>query len=52
MGLTQNLSALGQVIVMILMFIGRVGPLTVLLGIRNRKRSEDLQYASTNLIIG
>ena len=51
--LTPTLSMLGQIIIMILMFIGRIGPLTVLLSFSNRKKQGSLiKYAKAPLLIG
>ena len=51
--LTPTLSIFGQIIIMILMFIGRIGPLTVLLSFSNRKKQDSLiKYAKAPLLIG
>lgn len=51
--LTPTLSMFGQIIIMILMFIGRIGPLTVLLSFSNRNQQELLiKYAKAPLLIG
>ena len=51
--LTPTLSTLGQIIIMTLMFIGRIGPLTVLLSFSNRKKQGSLiKYAKAPLLIG
>ena len=51
--LTPTLSMLGHIIIMILMFIGRIGPLTVLLSFSNRKKQGSLiKYAKAPLLIG
>ena len=51
--LTPTLSMLGQIIIMTLMFIGRIGPLTVLLSFSNRKKQElKIKYAKAPLLIG
>lgn len=51
--LTPTLSMLGQIIIMTLMFIGRIGPLTVLLSFSNRKKQESkIEYAKAPLLIG
>jgi Trk-type K+ transport system membrane component len=36
---------------MAMMFIGRVGPLTVLLSLL-QKKEKDIQYAQTNITVG
>ena len=51
--LTPTLSMFGQIIIMLLMFIGRIGPLTVLLSFSNRnKQSSTIKYAKAPLLIG
>ena len=51
--LTPTLSFLGKIIIMLLMFIGRIGPLTVLLSFSNRnKKALDMKYAKGPLLIG
>lgn len=51
MNVTPNLGPVGRVIIMILMFIGRVGPITVLLSLR-QKTEKTINYAKTDLMIG
>lgn len=51
--LTPTLSFLGKIVIMLLMFIGRIGPLTVLLSFSNRKnKALDMKYAKAPLLIG
>lgn len=50
-GITAQLSAIGQAIIMLLMFIGRVGALTVLLSFASKKE-KDVQYAQADILIG
>lgn len=51
MNLTTQLSTAGRIIIMLLMFIGRVGPITVLLGLL-QKKEKDIHYAETDIILG
>ncbi|MBK8155025.1 MAG: potassium transporter TrkG [Streptococcus infantarius] len=51
MDLTPQLSTGGRLIIMAMMFIGRVGPLTVLLSLL-QKKEKDIQYAQTNITVG
>ena len=51
MDLTPQLSTAGRLIIMAMMFIGRVGPLTVLLSLL-QKKEKDIQYAQTNITVG
>lgn len=51
MDLTPQLSRIGQLLIMFLMFVGRVGPITVLMSIW-QKKEQDIHYAETNILIG
>ncbi|MBM7636858.1 TrkH family potassium uptake protein [Streptococcus saliviloxodontae] len=51
MDLTAKLSLAGRIIIMLLMFIGRVGPITVLLSLM-QKKTKSVHYASTELSLG
>lgn len=51
MDTTTHLSQLGRAIIMALMFIGRVGPLTVLLSMVTKKE-KNIKYANAKIIIG
>ena len=51
MDLTPQLSTSGRLVIMALMFIGRVGPLTVLLSLLQKKKKK-LQYAQANITVG
>ncbi len=50
-GITPELSFLGKLILVIVMFIGRVGPLTVALAV-GRKIAPRFKYAQENVLIG
>ena len=51
--LTPTLSFLGKIVIMLLMFIGRIGPVTVLLSFSDRKnKGLDMKYAKAPLLIG
>ncbi|MDK6233349.1 TrkH family potassium uptake protein [Aerococcus sanguinicola] len=51
--LTPSLSMASQGTLMFLMYIGRIGPMTLFLVLLGRKRQKiDIQYAKTNIIIG
>jgi len=50
-GITPELSFLGKLILIIVMFIGRVGPLTVVLAV-GRKIAPRFKYAQENVLIG
>jgi trk system potassium uptake protein TrkH len=50
-GITEQLSAIGKVILIIVMFIGRLGPLTIALSI-SRQNSASFYYAEENIMVG
>lgn len=52
MGLTPNLSLAGKIILSLMMFIGRVGPLTVAIGLTWNKKDEHYRYSEGKIIIG
>jgi len=51
-GITGSLSAMGKITIILLMFIGRVGPLTLVLGIVQSRGSEAVDYPKEKVIIG
>lgn len=51
-GVTQELSSIGKIIIMIMMYCGRVGPLTVALALTNRKKKIDYKYPEGKILIG
>lgn len=53
-GLTANLSGIGKWIVILTMYLGRIGPLTLgtAVVIRSRKRSESAHLAEEDIMIG
>ncbi|WP_162012848.1 TrkH family potassium uptake protein [Streptococcus sp. S784/96/1] len=51
MNLTSQLSLLGRVIIMLLMFLGRVGPLTVLLSL-SQKQKTTITYPRADISLG
>lgn len=51
--LTPELSPISHVVLMCLMFVGRIGPITILLGLnRNNKKTKDKLFAKTTILIG
>ena len=52
MGLTPELSPAGKIIVMLLMFIGRMGPLTLAYALGTRQGRSRYRYAEGKIIIG
>ena len=54
MGITGNLSTFGRIIIIIAMFVGRLGPLTVALALANRqsKHKSQYRYPEEKVIVG
>lgn len=52
--LTPTLSQGSQIVLMLLMFIGRIGPMTMFISLlpSKKERKSDIRYASTNILIG
>lgn len=51
-GVTQELSSIGKVVIMITMYFGRVGPLTVILALVNRRKKKGYKYPEGKILIG
>ncbi|MFH1008822.1 MAG: TrkH family potassium uptake protein [Candidatus Latescibacterota bacterium] len=51
-GVTPQLNAAGRVIIMLLMFIGRLGPLTLAFAVGRRSRRSYLRYPQGRVMIG
>ena len=51
-GVTQRLSSPGKVIIMLAMYLGRVGPLTFLFAITKRKKKAGIKYPKGKILIG
>lgn len=51
LNLTPNLSEAGKLLIVVLMFIGRVGLITLMLGIVKQKKNTKYRYPSDNIII-
>lgn len=52
MGITADLSVLGQIIIIILMYLGRVGPLTLIFAISETKPKTNYSYTEERVLIG
>jgi len=50
-GYTKKLTIIGKIIIILLMFLGRIGPLTLVLALRGKKRV-NLKFAEENIMIG
>ena len=51
-GITRNLGVLAKIIIITLMYLGRVGPLTVVLSITRKKRNTGIKYPEGKILIG
>ena len=52
LGLTSELSNIGKVLIIFMMYLGRVGPLTVVLSITRKKRNTGIKYPEGKILIG
>jgi len=52
LGLTPNLSAIGKILIAITMYIGRVGALTLLLALSNKKLGNTIKYPEGKILVG
>jgi len=50
-GITETLSRTGKLVIVFVMFVGRLGPLVIALGLRREKMSR-IHYAEENIMIG
>lgn len=52
MGITPTLTLPGRLVIMVIMFAGRVGALTILLALASREKKELYQYPEEKVIVG
>ncbi|MCP3763550.1 TrkH family potassium uptake protein [Domibacillus sp. A3M-37] len=52
MGLTPDLSPVGKVIIIMTMFVGRLGPLTLAIALTLNRRPDSFRYAEEKIMIG
>ena len=55
LGLTQKLNFIGKIIILVTMYLGRVGPMTVLLALTSRMHSKkkiNIKYPEDKILIG
>lgn len=52
LGATTHLSIIGKIIIMITMYLGRVGPMTVVLALANRKKKSAYKFPEDKILIG
>ena len=51
-GITADLTVIGKLAIIVLMYIGRVGPLTLGLALAREGKSEKVLYPETKVFIG
>lgn len=51
-GVTQQLTFAGKIVIIITMYCGRVGPLTVILALLNKKKKKGYRYPEGKILIG
>ena len=52
LGITPNLNVLSQILIIITMFVGRLGPMTFALAIGEKKIKEQYEYPKENIVVG
>jgi trk system potassium uptake protein len=51
-GITGNLSPVGRVLITLMMFIGRLGPLTMAFALLSNRKEAKVKYAEEKILIG
>ncbi|MBN2041084.1 MAG: Trk family potassium uptake protein [Spirochaetes bacterium] len=51
-GITAGLSSMGKIIIILSMFIGRIGPLGIGISLLNIRKEPDYKYSTTDVFIG
>ena len=51
-GVTQRLSGIGKVIIIVMMYIGRIGPFTLAFALTNNKKKTGIRYPEGRILIG
>jgi trk system potassium uptake protein TrkH len=52
MGVTPELGFMSKLVVILTMFIGRIGPLTILVALSKKESRAVLKYPEENIMIG
>ncbi len=52
LGLTLKLNIIGKLLIIITMFLGRVGPLTLVLALAHRREQPEMQYPEDKIMLG
>jgi len=51
-GITGDLSTIGRILITIIMFTGRVGPLTLAMALGEREKNNKIRYPEEKILIG
>lgn len=51
-GITGNLSPAGRILITLMMFIGRIGPLTMAFALLSNRKEAKIKYAEEKILIG
>ena len=51
-GVTQRLSGIGKVIIIVMLYIGRIGPFTLAFALTNNKKKTGIRYPEGRILIG
>ncbi len=51
-GITTSFSNVGKIVIILLMYVGRVGPITIVLSLFKTKKKEVISYAKEDILIG
>jgi trk system potassium uptake protein TrkH len=52
MGITSSLTDVGRILIVILMYFGRVGPLTIIYALSRGKTTPDYKYLEDKILVG
>jgi trk system potassium uptake protein TrkH len=52
MNFTSRLTDAGRLVICVVMFLGRIGPLTAALAVGTRRKQAKFQYAEENVMVG
>lgn len=52
LGITASLSPLGRVVIILLMFVGRLGPLTLLTALHPKTSRRELRFPNSDIVVG
>ena len=51
-GVTQSITSISKVVILITMYLGRVGPITVILAVIHSKKKSKIKYPEAKILIG